>query len=178
MHTEVKTFVTQVKNLFPDYFTDKWVWEIGSLNVNGSVRDYFTDCNYTGIDLIPGEGVDKVAHARTWTFTNYDVVISTEALEHDQYWDETLRTMYRALMPGGLMIFTCAGPEREEHGTNRSKPEDSPATNDYYGNISIEMIQDVFDLEKQFSEHVIQYERGEQDLMFCGVKSTRYTEVF
>ena len=64
----------------------KRVLEVGSLDINGSVRPLFENCNYTGIDLGEGRGVDVVAHVTDYhrlDDNEFDVVISTETLEHD-----------------------------------------------------------------------------------------------
>lgn len=39
-HQSQIDFVAGVKNRFPDYFTDKKVLEIGSLDINGSIRTF------------------------------------------------------------------------------------------------------------------------------------------
>jgi len=43
-----------------EFFHDAKVLEIGSLDLNGSVRRFVSNCAYTGIDVAPGEGVDIV----------------------------------------------------------------------------------------------------------------------
>ncbi len=42
-------FVDTVKAQAPEHFTGKKVLEVGSQNINGTVRDFFTDCQYVGI---------------------------------------------------------------------------------------------------------------------------------
>jgi hypothetical protein len=49
-HFEQLEFLAEVKNIFPDYFEKKKVLEIGSLNINGTVRDFFDNCNFIGLD--------------------------------------------------------------------------------------------------------------------------------
>jgi hypothetical protein len=51
-HQEQKDFVQKLRNNFSNFFTDKKVLEIGSLNINGSIREFFDNCKYTGIDVV------------------------------------------------------------------------------------------------------------------------------
>ena len=40
-HKEQKDFIDRVKSKYPSYFTNTCILEIGSWNVNGTVRDFF-----------------------------------------------------------------------------------------------------------------------------------------
>jgi len=92
------------------------VLEIGSLDINGSIRPLFDTAHYHGIDLVEGPGVDEVADAATWSPPGrYDVVICAEVLEHSPAWEQVMATMWDALEPGGLLLMTCAGPGRAPH---------------------------------------------------------------
>lgn len=93
------------------------VLEIGSHDVNGSVRPLFGSAErYHGIDLAAGPGVDEVADAADWEPDDvYDVVISTEVLEHAPRWRRVLATAWRALAPGGRLVVTCATDPRPPH---------------------------------------------------------------
>jgi hypothetical protein len=171
MHREVKDFVKEVKRKYPSYFREKDVLEVGSKYINGSVRKYFRKCRYLGLDLDEGRGVDLVCHAKDHVMPRfYDVVISTEAMEHDKYWRESLRQMYDNLASGGLMIVTCASVNRLEHGTNNRQPECSPSTLDYYRNISSRMFQEVLPMSG-FKNFLLEQRRNDEDLMFYGIKA-------
>lgn len=171
MHTEPWELFKEVKQMFPEYFEKKKVLEAGSLDVNGSIRGFFTDCWYTGVDVGPGKGVDLVSPIHEVVTPNeFDVVCSTEMLEHDKYWQQSLKQMYDNLKPGGLFIFSCAGPTRQEHGTTRTSPKDSPFTTDYYRNISIEDFESILPLGELFSKGHITYKRGKADLLMWGIK--------
>ena len=50
-HNEQKRFVENLKRKASNYFKEQSVLEVGSLNVNGTVRDFFEDCSYIGIDV-------------------------------------------------------------------------------------------------------------------------------
>lgn len=135
-HPEQRQFVQIVKDLYPSKFKGVDVLEFGSLNLNGTVRDFFEDCNYLGVDIIKGDGVDWVSKCHEFYFKKVDTIISCEMLEHDRDWKKSVLHMYHLLKPGGLLIITCATDGRAEHGTYEHHPNDSPATNDYYHNIN------------------------------------------
>lgn len=81
--------------------------ELGSLDVNGSVRDLFSG-EYIGIDRVQGPGVDHVmdAHCLDFPEASFDTVVSTSMLEHDAAFWETLPEVARVLRPGGHFILT------------------------------------------------------------------------
>jgi SAM-dependent methyltransferase len=112
--------------------------EIGSLDVNGSVRDLFPGAApYVGVDLHRGRGVDVVASGHDFgRDATFDTVVTTECLEHDPGWHLTLRNIVRVLQPGGTLLLTCATTGRHEHGTTRTSPAMSPSTNDHYRNLT------------------------------------------
>lgn len=138
-HREQSEYVAGVRLQYPHHFFNCTVLEIGSLNINGTVRDYFTGCNYIGIDLGGGPCVDMVIHAADMP-SKYDrsfqTIITCEALEHDRHWQKTLVRAAQMLDSKGILIGTCAGRYRPEHGTKTCHPGSSPFTLDYYGNIS------------------------------------------
>jgi hypothetical protein len=170
MHIQQVNFINSVKVQFPDYFTGKSVLDVGSQDLNGNNRQFFTDCEYLGLDICEGRNVDVVGYVHEWAKTTkqrFDVIISGEMLEHDQHYIKSVKAMYGLTKKGGLLVITCAAPGRPEHGTSRSNPNDSPATNDYYMNIDDEMLMAALNGCK-FKEckAVIQGE----DLYFYGLK--------
>lgn len=169
MHPEIDQFILSVKKVYPEYFKNKKVLEVGSQDINGSVRKHFTNCDYLGIDLGEAPGVDKVENASEMKYSKeFDVVISSEMLEHCEKWREALMNMYLAVKSGGLFILTCAGPKRHEHGTKNHTPQDSKFTLEHYRNISVEDFKTVLPLEL-FSEHSLGLYRGDTDLYFYGI---------
>jgi SAM-dependent methyltransferase len=89
------------------------VLEIGSRNINGTVRDFF-DPDYTGLDITDGEGVDIVADVTTWkTRRKFDVIVCCEVLEHTDA--PIIEAAHRLLRKGGTLILTAAGSGRAEH---------------------------------------------------------------
>jgi len=95
--------------------------EVGSRNVNGSVRRVLEARagEYVGIDLLDGPGVDvvlPVANLRDrFGDERFDVVISTEMLEHCHNWQEALYQMSHVLRQGGVLIITTRSPGFELH---------------------------------------------------------------
>ena len=173
MHIEVGQFIKRVRKELFHKFRLRNVLEVGSKNINGSTRKYFWFCNYHGIDLSKGKGVDEVIDICEMSYSrNYqewDVVISCEMLEHCEQWKKALERMFHFVKPGGLLLITCASDERLEHGTKRTTPECSPDTTDYYRNISKEDFKSVLP-DSLFSLYVLMNGRDKQDLYFYGIK--------
>lgn len=171
-HIQQRDFIQKTKDHFPEFFIDVDVLEVGSLNINGTIRDFFNPKSYLGIDLIEGKDVDRVIPGNTMDSPDesFDTTISTECFEHDKFWKDTFQNMYRMTKRGGAVIFTCASTGRHEHGTTRTSPADSPATNDYYMNLSQADFENVFDIKNMFSKHRFEYNPVTCDLYFWGIK--------
>lgn len=171
-HPQQFNFVNKVKDLHPEYFKKKDVVEYGSLNLNGTVRVLFEDCNYTGVDIIGGDCVDVVCECKNHE-GKFDTVVSCEMLEHDKDWDLSVVSMFQNCKPGGIILFTCATHGRAEHGTINCSPADSPATNDYYQNLGIfdiDMLFNAYDFIKDFNEYHFEINNESNDLYFYGIK--------
>ena len=93
------------------------VLEVGSLDINGSVRPLLTGAGtHHGIDLVDGPGVDEVADAADWEPPRtFDLAVSAEVLEHAPRWREILSMLWSAVAPGGRLLVTCAGTGRPPH---------------------------------------------------------------
>jgi SAM-dependent methyltransferase len=175
-HIEQFDFVFNVKNQNQQYFTNSKVLEIGSLDINGSVRGFFTDCEYLGIDIGPGEGVDLICEGQNFDGPNdyFDVVISCECFEHNPYWKETFKNMHRVCKTTGLIIMTCATTGRAEHGTKKNDPTSSPLTVgknwDYYKNLEEKDFLTNFNIEEMFSYFKFSNNLNSHDLYFFGIK--------
>jgi hypothetical protein len=177
-HKRQRDFVKSVRWKYPSKFIGVNVFDVGSMDINGNNRGYFYFSNYVGIDIGDGLNVDIVGHA-TEVIPNHqisaygvDTMISTEALEHDEIWQSTLVTMYTHLRRGGLMVITCAAPDRPEHGTHEHSPSCSPSTVGYYGNIGITEFASILE-PYLFSTYFIREvgEKGKsEDLQFYGIK--------
>jgi len=141
-HPAQLKFIEITKSLFPEMFVGRKVLEIGSLDINGSVRSFFENCDYTGLDIAPGRGVDVVCEGQKYDApsASFDVVLSCEVMEHNPFWEDTLKNMIHLLSPGGLLVMSCATKGRKEHGTSRSEVASSPLTVakgwEYYRNLT------------------------------------------
>jgi hypothetical protein len=108
------------------------VLDLGGMNVNGTVWDLLPErSTVTVLDYRLGPGVDIVADARTWRAPDpYDVVISTELLEHVAPlesvggrmagWRLVVHTAFAALDLGGVFVGTCASNGRAAHAADGS----------------------------------------------------------
>jgi len=179
-HKEQKDFCLKVKSAFPKLFDNVKVLDIGSLDINGNNRDYFSNSDYIGIDLGKGKNVDLVCKAHDFPIPEkkFDVVISTECFEHDMYLSKTIGRVIEILRSGGLFIFTCATEGRKEHGTINSSRYDSPFTFDmkngwekYYKNVTEEMIRQIIHVDKVFSRYKFSVVQKRGDLQFWGIKA-------
>lgn len=88
------------------------VLEVGSLDVCGNPRHNFSVKRfptYTGIDMRPGNCVDKVMNCHDMSAfegASFDVVVDAERLEHDNDFIASYREISRVLRPGGYVIIT------------------------------------------------------------------------
>jgi hypothetical protein len=116
MHGSVLAWLRTVKAHRPELFCGVRVLECGSYDINGSARPLFEDCEYIGLDWRPGPGVDVVSLVHQYRpAAPFDVVVSTEMLEHDPHWVGSLWSMTAALRPGGSLLLTWATPARDVH---------------------------------------------------------------
>lgn len=95
------------------------VVEVGSMDINGSVRPHFAGHDYVGVDMRHGAGVDVVgnAHELSLLVAPADIVICLDTFEHDDAFWLTLPEIWKTLKPGGWFI--CGIPTihfRTYHG--------------------------------------------------------------
>ena len=173
-HSEQRQFFDGLRSVIPDAFIAKDVLEVGSLDINGTVRDFFSAPNYVGVDVAPGKGVDVVAQGEDLDYPDesFDVAVSAECFEHNPEWVATFQNMWR--MSRKYVIMTCASDGRPEHGTRKSSPGSSPLTLDwdYYRNLNEADFREAFDLDAMFEEYYFEYNSASCDLYFYGVKGT------
>lgn len=168
-HKEQQDFFQSVKDKFPDRFKNVSVIDCGSLDINGSLRDFFENPDYLGVDIAHGRGVDLVCKVHELNLTKkFDVVVSSEMLEHDEHWRESLAKMYDLCRSGGLIVISAAGEGRSEHGTRRTGAIWG-TSGDYYMNILEKHIKEVYN-PSMFTEMEISHEKKHGDIYFWGIK--------
>lgn len=107
MHPSVREFVTHTVDTWG--LRDASVLEVGSLDVNGTVRDLFTG-DYVGTDMRAGAGVDVVCDAHDLPYGDeFGVIVCTEMLEHDSQPWVSLAKMHQAGRKDAHLILTCRG---------------------------------------------------------------------
>jgi len=173
-HPEQLSFFRKMRKRYPSCFKKVSVIEMGSLDINGSIRQVFKKpVRYVGVDLQEGPGVDLVCAAQDVTFedNSFDVAVSAECFEHNPYWLETFINMHR--IASKAVFFSCASEGRPEHGTKENDPDSSPFTIDwnYYKNLTAKDFIDSCDLKIMFLDHGFRYNNKSFDLYFWGIKS-------
>lgn len=160
------------------------VLDIGALDINGNNQVLFdADTLYLGLDIAEGRNVDIICpgHELGLPDATFDLVVSTECLEHDRHWVATLNNAIRLLRPGGMLLMTCATTGRPEHGTRRTTPADAPLLAevddewaDYYRNLDEQDVRAEIDVPGrfQFAEFSIGVETC--DLYFVAIKHGTY----
>lgn len=112
MHMSIMEFF--IEETRKEEFYGKRVLEVGSKYVNGSVRPliekFLSPREYIGIDIEPGKYVDIVVSAedmpKLFGSESFDVVISSEVLEHVKNWKLVVQNMKEVLVPDGYMYIT------------------------------------------------------------------------
>lgn len=179
MHPEARDFVAFVKGILPEAFVGKRVLDVGSGDINGNNRWLFENCEYEGNDVYAGRNVTIVSKTKDLVLPSgsLDTIVSTECFEHDPEYADSWRKIYDLLKPGGVFCFTCASTGRKEHGTRKSSPGDSFGTigkladmQDYYKNLDVNDLHEVFPLDDAFSAWDAYYQSNTCDLYFVGVK--------
>ncbi len=165
----------KVKEKYPQYFIKKRILEIGSLDINGNNKGLFENCDYIGLDVIKGKNVDVVSIAHEYNSDiPFDVILSTNAFEHDMYFELTLKKMVELLKPSGLMFFSACS-NHKVHGTEKTSPWASGTAQinnkkwaNYYKHMRIEDITNILNLKEIFSKFSLKDE--EKDVRFSGIK--------
>ena len=109
VHDSVLKWVPEV--LTPQHVTGRRVVEVGSYDVNGTVRpivEALAPASYLGVDLEAGPGVDDVCPLGDVLprFGQFDLVICTEVLEHVVDWKASLVALADLVRPGGTLLVT------------------------------------------------------------------------
>jgi hypothetical protein len=112
-HTSVLTWAGSLPAVL---FAGKSVIEVGSYDVNGTVRPIIGahgPASYVGVDMSPGPGVDVVAHVADLPDmypAGFDVVVTTEMLEHVEDWRSTFVALTALVKDGGHLVLSTRSP--------------------------------------------------------------------
>ena len=108
MHESNRMWWAYCADKYPEYFKgDISVLELGSYNINGTVRDYVRVNDYVGVDWRAGPCVDVVSYAHQLNLgRKFNTVISASMLEHDPHWELSLKMMVDHLMPEGAIFLS------------------------------------------------------------------------
>ena len=106
-----KSFVGKIIN--QSEVTGKRILEVGSMDLNGSVRPTFEKYSpkqYWGVDMYPGPSVDQVCSVENllnqFHKGSFDIVVTTEMLEHVKDWRTAIHNVKNLIMPGGILVLT------------------------------------------------------------------------
>lgn len=110
-------------NMKKEDIQGKDVIEVGSMDVNGSLRklaESYKPKHYLGVDIAMGQGVDFVCNAENlleeFQSACFDVLISTEMLEHVRNWKKVISNFKNIVRIGGTMIVTTRSYGYPYHG--------------------------------------------------------------
>jgi len=165
----------------------KKVLDIGSYDLNGTNEYLFEECEFTGLDIEEGPGVDIVCEAQKYDAPDesYDVIISSECFEHNPYYKETIQNAIRMLKCGGFFLFACATTGRPVHGLGSQQEEmlrNDPTwtvmpsakhddwETEYYKNLTEDDIREILDIDDVFSSYEFSVHEEHCDLYFWGFK--------
>ncbi len=125
MHSSVKEEIMEWKERNP-ILRDCRLADLGSLNINGAVRD-FIPWAY-GIDLVRGPGVDIVIEEgvvpKIWRGI-FGAVVGTSSLQYSSSLQNYKKEIIDLLRPGGLVFLTVCSPGCKVKHTTSSVTEDT-----------------------------------------------------
>lgn len=126
------------QNLTAADVTDKRILEIGARTVNFSLRPEIEKLNpaeYIGVDIQEGMGVDQIVRVeelvQTFGAESFDVVFTTELMEHVEDWRAAISNLKQVCKPGGVILITTRSIGFKYHAYPydfwRFEPEDMRA---------------------------------------------------
>lgn len=132
MHDAVITYVS--RTIAEHDLDGGAVLDLGGRDVNGTTRQLFPRATaYLTVDIAPHPSVDYIGDAAELDLGElFDVVISTECLEHTARAAEIVAAAARHTRPGGAFVATMAGPGRRPHGASG---EPWPPPGEFYRNV-------------------------------------------
>lgn len=100
----------------------KSVLDVGSYDVNGTLKPIFEKEKYTGFDLDFGPNVDIVGSAESLPFDNdsFDIIVSSSCFEHDDFFWLSFLEICRVVKPGGYIYV-----QAPSNGPYHAHPKDN-----------------------------------------------------
>jgi ubiquinone/menaquinone biosynthesis C-methylase UbiE len=100
-------------NLKKEEIQGKKILEVGASDDSGSVRplmESYGPSKYVGADIVKGRSVDVVCNAEKlldyFPENSFDVLISTEMIEHVKNWKVVISNFKKIVVPGGTILIT------------------------------------------------------------------------
>ena len=110
-------------HLKPQEVKGKTVIDVGSYNHNGNLHDlyqHYEPSTFVGADLFAGPGVDVVCPAediaKKFGEESFDIVLSSELLEHARNWREVVSNIKRVAKRSGTILITTRSKGFGLHG--------------------------------------------------------------
>ena len=180
-HFQQEKFVEIASEYLNLTYSEK-IFELGSYDVNGSIKPLFSFHEYIGVDVSEGPNVDKIYDGKNLNFLlddYFDLSISCNCFEHNPEWKSNLVDMYRVTKEGGCLIIQIASRGFDEHGTTRTDPDLSIASQEkgwnYYRNVTVrEFLEESSRLDFKF--YYITYNPFSRDLYFFGKKGLKISD--
>lgn len=101
------------KHINEHEIASKKILEVGSFDVNGSIRSYveeFKPSSYIGTDITEGPNVDLVVDANNliseFGTDSFDFIICTEVMEHVKDWRNIINNIKGVLRQKGCLLLT------------------------------------------------------------------------
>jgi len=99
------------RNLSEEEVKGKRVIEVGSYDVNGSLRyvvELLKPTEYVGVDIVEGPGVDIICSVENllqeFGKESFDIVLSTCTLEHIRDWKKAVSNIKNICKPNGIIL--------------------------------------------------------------------------
>lgn len=119
----VSGIIFGLKQLSEAELRGRSVLEVGACNVNGSLREVletWEPASYLGVDVVSGPGVDEICPCedvlKRYGSQRFDLVISTELLEHVQDWRAAIHNLKGVCKEGGQIVLTTRSQGFAYHG--------------------------------------------------------------
>lgn len=139
-------------NYCSENIESKSILDVGSYDVNGTMKPIFGKGKYIGMDMEAGDNVDFVGVSHNIPFKDgyFDIVVSSSCFEHDDMFWVSFLEMCRVLKPGGFMFIQAPsnGPYHGWPGDNWRFYKDSWKALEKWGKFSgysIELIESYID---------------------------------